>query len=364
METPFAYEGVLDVAKTEAKGNKGFAERFGVASRAIEGESAAPDIQEDQHAARKPLLDGVIAQRKTNLSDLTSGMLVEHEKRFVDPDRCVMWKGHNRIYDALNKEKCLDLIESIIAHGKQEMPAIVRRVSDDPDTDYEVICGARRHWAISWLRKNNYPNFLFLIEIRLLTDEEAFRIADLENRERKDISDYERAVDYLRAVDQYYKGSQQQMADRLGVNKVWLSRYLDLAKMPNEILVAYPSKTDVALQCSRNIMPLWRVEENQEKMAAEASVIAGEQAKLREEGAPPIAAAVVRRRIIRTTVPKKSKVPQTTEFTTASGSVMLSAERAKNGSIKIFIPAKTGASKEELASAFSEYLNQMPVKKP
>src|SRR3546814_2735665 len=67
----------------------------------------------------------------------------------VDPARCRMWEGHNREYALLNEERCADLIESIKAQGRQEMPAIVRRVRDDPRYDFEVICGARRHWTIS-----------------------------------------------------------------------------------------------------------------------------------------------------------------------------------------------------------------------
>src|SRR3546814_8245765 len=75
--------------------------------------------------------------------------------------------------------------------------------SDLPDYDFEVICGARRHWSISWLRSHNYPDFRFLVDIRELSDEEAFRIADIENRAREDLSDLERARDYLRALDAY-----------------------------------------------------------------------------------------------------------------------------------------------------------------
>src|SRR3546814_12241893 len=79
--------------------------------------------------------------------------------------------------------RCADLIESMIAQGRQEMPAIVRRVGNDPDHDFEVISGARRHWSVSWLREHNYPDIRYLVEIRNLTDEQAFRISDLENRE-------------------------------------------------------------------------------------------------------------------------------------------------------------------------------------
>jgi hypothetical protein len=44
-----------------------------------------------------------------------------------------MWAGHNRDYALLNEERCSDLIESIKAQGRQEIPAIVRRLSGDED---------------------------------------------------------------------------------------------------------------------------------------------------------------------------------------------------------------------------------------
>ena len=77
-----------------------------------------------------------------------------------------MWSGHNRDYALLTEERCADLIESIKAQGRQEIPAIVRRLSGDDGYDFEVICGARRHWSISWLRTHNYPDFKFLVDVR------------------------------------------------------------------------------------------------------------------------------------------------------------------------------------------------------
>nr|WP_293847327.1 ParB N-terminal domain-containing protein [Sphingopyxis sp.] len=38
-----------------------------------------------------------------------------------------------------------DLIDSILAEGGQKVPVVVRHVSGDPDYDYEVIAGTRRH---------------------------------------------------------------------------------------------------------------------------------------------------------------------------------------------------------------------------
>ena len=149
---------------------------------------------------------GVLAGRSTRLAELATGSLVNRATELVDPARCRMWHGHNRDYAGLSEERCRDLIDSLKAQGKQEVPALVRRIRDDPDFDFEVISGARRHWSVSWLRSHNYPDFRFLVEIRELTDEEAFRLSDIENRAREDISDFERARDYLRALEAYYGG--------------------------------------------------------------------------------------------------------------------------------------------------------------
>src|SRR3546814_19921862 len=76
--------------------------------------------------------------------------------------------------------------------------------SDLPDHDYEVIAGTRRHWSISWLRANSYSDMMFVAQVAQLDDEAAFRLADLENRARKDVSDLERARNYADALKAHY----------------------------------------------------------------------------------------------------------------------------------------------------------------
>lgn len=198
---------------------------------------------------------------------------------WVDPASCVMWERHNRAYGLLNEDNCCDLIDSLKAQGRQEFPAIVRRLPAGHQAEYEVICGARRHFAISWLRANNYPQFHYLIEIRDLTDEEAFRLADLENRDRADLSDYERASDYLRALDLYYGGRQKTMAARLEVSEAWLSRYLALARLPGIVIEAWPQVTDLRELHARSLKAM--LTQAHDEVLAEASAIAGEQAMAR-----------------------------------------------------------------------------------
>ncbi|MEP4199170.1 MAG: ParB/RepB/Spo0J family partition protein [Aliishimia sp.] len=210
-------------------------------------DAPAPSRDEDRGAAR-------FLKRSTALGDRLSGDLEEKTLQWVDPTECRMWDRHNRDYALLTQDNCRDLIDGIKSQGRQEFPAIVRRISGQHP--YEVICGARRHFAVSWLRANNYTQFKYLVEVRDLTDEEAFRLADIENRDREDISDYERAIDYADAIDLYYAGKQKAMAERLEVSQPWLSRYLQLAKLPGRIVSAFASIRDIKERHARDLKPL------------------------------------------------------------------------------------------------------------
>lgn len=252
------------------------------------------DVLKDLPAPATPDRGGARFLKRTNaLSD--SGEREEKVLRWVDPASCVMWVRHNRAYDLLTEENCRDLIDSLKSQGQQEFPAIVRRLPAGQGAEYEVICGARRHFAVSWLRANNYPQFRYLIEVRDLTDEEAFRLADIENRDRADLSDYERACDYLQALAAYYGGKQKTMAARLEVSEAWLSRYLHLARLPKVILAAWPRITEIRELHARQLRVL--LHDGEDKVMAEAERIAAEQTKARAGQGPYVAVPKVLSRL-------------------------------------------------------------------
>ena len=113
-----------------AHGNKGFGEML--TSTPVSGDSVG---------IRRPPLAGVLTSRDNALAALSNGTKVNRVHELVDPARCIIWEGHNRDYAALSQEACSDLIESFQAQGKQEVPAIVRRVKDRADIDFEVFGG-------------------------------------------------------------------------------------------------------------------------------------------------------------------------------------------------------------------------------
>ena len=219
-------------------------------------------------------------KRSTTLGDRLSGELEEKTLQWVDPADCQMWERHNRDYALLTEDNCRDLIDGIKSQGRQEFPAIVRRLTGDQP--FEVICGARRHFAVSWLRGHNYPQFKYLVEVRDLTDEEAFRLADIENRDREDISDYERAIDYAEAIELYYGGRQRAMAERLEVSPPWLSRYMNLAKLPKQIVAAFASIRDIKERHARDLKPLLADATATEKLLLEADRLAAKHEAARD----------------------------------------------------------------------------------
>lgn len=302
------------------------------------------DVLKDLSAPAAPDRGGArFLKRQNALSD--TGEREEKVLRWVDPASCVMWARHNRAYELLSEENCRDLIDSIRAQGQQEFPAIVRRLPAGQGAEYEVICGARRHFAISWLRANNYPQFRYLIEVRDLTDEEAFRLADIENRDRADLSDYERARDYLSALDLYYGGKQKSMAARLEVSEAWLSRYLYLARLPSIIVEAWPQITEIKELHARNVRPL--LNDAEDKVLAEAKAIAAEQDRARkgQGGYVPVPKVLARLKAAAYGTEMAAGASQASEGVSVS---------RRGGKIRLEFPQEM--SREELGQALDDFL--------
>lgn len=322
--------------------------------------TAGIDLTDDAPAPRRiGIASNVLTGRTNRLADLASGAVVTRTHELVDPARCRMWPGHNRDYALLNEERCQDLIESIKAQGRQEMPAIVRRVTGEPDFDFEVICGARRHWTISWLRTHNYPDYKFLIDVREMGDEEAFRIADIENRARDDLTDLERARDYLRALDAYYDGRQKTMAERLKVSESWLTRYLDLARLPKEFMAAFLEPQSLGVRNAIELKALLKPDDRRVRAFQEAKRLADMQ---RDSGdALPVLDVIKALKLAvdppkRSGTPKKSGKPQT--MMTAGGKAVVRIDGADQKGIRVTLLKRGGASREEAETALRAVLDE------
>ncbi|CAN7640336.1 ParB/RepB/Spo0J family partition protein [Phenylobacterium sp. LjRoot219] len=318
-------------------------------------EEAAP-----QSDAPTRLGIGTLAGRTNRLAELASGALISRAVELVDPVRCRMWSEHNRDYAKLDDSRCADLIESFKAQGRQEVPAIVRRVRGDPDFDFEVICGARRHWTVSWLRANNYSDFRFLVEVRDLSDEEAFRISDLENRAREDLSDVERARDYLRALERHYGGHQKSMAERLNVSEAWLSRYLDLARLPAELLGAFPDPHALRIKHVTLIKPLLKPDDRARRVlqrAAELAATKGEGSVLSPQDVIRDLTAAADGAPRKSGSPKKSGSAPAQVMSSASGAPVLRVDARKRKEVTVTLLLAAGATRSEAEAVLGQLLD-------
>src|SRR5665213_835965 len=319
-----------------------------------DGDTPAPAPLADDRRSRPSSHLG----RESALARIASGDVRQVTQQSVDPARCRIWPGNARLYASLNEEGCRDLIDSILAEGGQKVPAIVRRVEGDPDHDFEVVAGTRRHWAISWLRSHDYPDFKYLVQIHVLDDESAFRIADLDNRARKDVSDLERARNYAWALEKHYGGTQTRMAERLRVSKGWLSKMLKVAEIPDEVVAAFATVTDVQLKPAYELAQVMEKPVAAAAVRAEALRLSAEQGRLRSEGQSGIASADVMRRLIRAT--QERAKPQAPLVEKAkSGRPIATVLTANRQGVTLKLHAGAGADPDEIVGAVRRLLDRL-----
>jgi len=299
-----------------------------------------------------------LLSRESALARVASGEVRQVTQLMLDPAKVRIWPGNARIYSHLTEDGCRELIDSILAEGGQKVPAVVRRVEGDPDHDYEVIAGTRRHFAISWLRAHSYPEMTFLAQVASLDDEAAFRLADLENRARKDVSDLERARNYAAALGDHYGGHLTRMAERLKLSKGWLSKMVKVATIPDAVIAAFASPEEIALG------PAYLLAQaldgpGARSIRATASRIEIDQADRRKAGRPPLPAADVMRMLMTAPDGGDKDRPALFSWLSKLGRPGLSVLSANRKGVTIRLHAGSGASPADLADALREALRDL-----
>lgn len=323
-----------------AKGNRGF------------GSSLTEGLDDEIDVGSPAPSESIMASRSQSLARIAAGKVVTDRTEWVDPARCRPWRLHNRDLDHLNEESCRDLIDAFLSAKKQRIPAIVRRLKDDPDYDFEIIAGVRRWWTVQWLREHHHPEYEYLVTIQNVSDEEAFRVSDIENRSRKDISDWERAKEYSRALEEFYDSNQSEMAEHLKISRSWLSRLLDVARLPAEIVNAFPDTHGITVRIARDIKPLTSEKRTLDLMVAESRAIAAE----RDDLGAAMPAPEVAKRLIRATVAPAKPAGGEVEVKGAAGKVILRYAHSSRSGYTFKVPARSGASAVEVLKAIEAIL--------
>src|SRR3546814_13675166 len=106
----------------------------------------------------------------------------------------------------------------------------------------------------------------------------------LENREREDVTDLERARNYRHAVEAYYNGVRTQMAERLAIPKQNLHNLLQLAELPDEVVSAFADPGDLKVRHGMRLSPLLTDDRYRDAILAEAALTIATQEKLHAPG--------------------------------------------------------------------------------
>jgi ParB family chromosome partitioning protein len=301
-------------------------------------------IQQEREVEDSPVRPNKFEQGLNLTREIMSGSKVKTPRLLVEPSQCKIWDKHNRSYELLNETRCKDLIDQFKETGKQEFPGIVRLVEGGGDIKYEIICGARRFWT------SQYLGWKYFVEIRELSDEEAFRLSDIENRAREDISDYERALDYKNALTHYYQ-NQIQMASRLEVSPSWLSRYLDIADLPVEIVKAYRDITEIKVMHARKLKPF--LTGSSEKLNREN--ILNKAKELTDSGYEGSKIISELLSVVKTKV-KRNRAK--TIHTSKNGLVKMQIQKRKDKKIELLIDKDDKCKKEDILALFNTLLDE------
>lgn len=186
----------------------------------------------------------------------------------VNPFRCKMWELHDRIDHLVAEETCRTEIDSFLKHG-QLVAVLGRPLRGDPDYDIELVFGARRLFIARHL------NMHLLVELREMTDRAAIVAMDIENRQRRDISPYERGLSFARCLRAGHFDSQDDLAKALQISQSQVSRLLKLARLPTVIVNAFNNPVEIREGWGADLAEILQDEQRRKSTILRARDLAG-----------------------------------------------------------------------------------------
>jgi ParB family transcriptional regulator, chromosome partitioning protein len=244
----------------------------------------------------------------------------------VNPFRCRMWALHDRLDDYVTEETCKREIESVLTYG-QLVPALGRPLKNDSAYDVELVYGARRLFIARCINKP------ILVDLREMTDGEAIVAMDIENRQRADVSPYERGLSYNRWLNGGYFASQGEIARTLHTSESQVSRLLKLARLPAVIVNAFTSPVDIREEWGLALFEALKGESARRSIIQAARSIATRVPR-------PVASDVFRTLLGAAAGGRKLKMPTHDQVIHAADGAPLFRIRQQRSAVAILLPAK------------------------
>lgn len=143
----------------------------------------------------------------------------------------------------------LQLKEALKRDG-QRQPIGVRELTGDPNPEYELIFGHRRHAAALLLDREIEGGFKINALIDAAAEDEGVLWLHMysENDGRKSLSAYETGQNFRLALDRGYAKDARSLAGMVGLNEATISRYMQIARLPQEVIEAFGDPRVIALR--------------------------------------------------------------------------------------------------------------------
>ena len=219
------------------------------AARPVSLPGAKPYVAE----AGQRLAEGLREENQRLKAERAAGMLVLR----LDPKRVRATEFINRHERAFleSDPKFTELKDSLRTNG-QEHPIRVRAVANDPNADFEIVSGHRRHRAALALDADLEGGFPILA----LLDGKAAESRDLvlkmyrENEERADLSAFEKGTMFRQWLTTGVFAEQAQLATAIGVSDATVTKYLQIAELPAFVVGAFSDPRDIAVRWSHDLV--------------------------------------------------------------------------------------------------------------
>lgn len=156
----------------------------------------------------------------------------------VQADECALWEYYDRPESELGDLESLS--HSMQQHGQQE-PILVRPASQKSHPKkYEIIFGNRR-----W-RAAKMANIPLTAIVKPLSDQQAALCQKEENENRKEISDYAKAISYRKLIEQKVFSSESDLCEKMGFSKKTLNDIMAFLRVPDALRHKIPNYADIS----------------------------------------------------------------------------------------------------------------------
>lgn len=158
------------------------------------------------------------------------------------------------------------LAESIKNQGLLQ-PIVVRKKNDS----YEIISGERRYRAFKFLKRDTVP---CIVKVNV-TDREMLELALIENIQREELNEIEKAIAYQKLILEY-SYTHEQLSEHIGKSRTAITNTLRLLNLPEEIQIML-RKNQISMGHARALLTL-----NKDQQILSANKIISENLSVRD----------------------------------------------------------------------------------